>query len=179
MFQEKEIEAYKQIKAPVELKNRIALSVKKKKRKQSAAIAAAAAGFALFFLTNGWLGYHSTVLSVNQVAVSYQAVQIENHNRGISMLSSEQRSQIMIPLEINVREEAHIMVSEGVLQRIVEEEEMPVNQLDILGETVVYWVLDDNIDTNPICTITVGKETYQYLIAYQTGISAFTIQKMK
>ena len=35
MFQEKEIEAYKQIKAPVELKNRIALSVKKKRQKQT------------------------------------------------------------------------------------------------------------------------------------------------
>lgn len=179
MFQEKEIEAYKKIKATVELKNRIVLSVKMKKRRQRAAIAAAAAGFALFFLTNSLLDYNSTVLSINNTAVSYHAVEIENHNRGISMLSSEQRSPIMIPLEIHVEEEAHITVSEGILQRIVEEEETPVTQLDILEETVVYWILDGNTDTNPVCTITVGKETYQYLIAYQTGASAFTIRKMK
>ena len=178
MFQEKEIEAYKNIKAPVELKNRIALSVKKKKRKQRAVIAAVA-GFALFFLSNGVLHTNNTVLSINNVAVSYQAIEIVNPNRGISMLSLEQKCPIAVPLEINVEKEAHIEVSEGALQRMVEEEEMPATQLDILGKTVVYWTLDGNTDTNPVCTITVGKETYQYLIAYQQEVSTFTIQKMK
>ena len=179
MFQEKEIEAYKQIKAPVELKNRIALSVKIKKRKQRTVIAAAVASFALFFLTNSVWNHHSTILSVNNVAVSYQAIEISGLNRGISMLSLEQKNPIIVPLEINVEEKAYITVSEGMLQRIVEEEEHPVSQLDILGKTVVYWVLDANADTNPVCTITVGKETYQYLIAYQEGASTFTIQKIK
>ena len=50
MFQEKEIEAYKQIKAPVELKNRIQISIeqqRKKIRKQQIRFIAVAATFVI------------------------------------------------------------------------------------------------------------------------------------
>ena len=187
MFQSKDIEAYKSIKAPQQLKNRIRMSVEQQKRnviRQSVALVSAATCFVLVFLAGGFLPGKGTVISVNDVMISHQAVELENVAGDGVVMASRARSmapQIQIPLEMHVKEEAHMSVSQGMLQKEVEtgSESMNTTELDITDSQVVYWTVTGDFSSPAICTIMEGRKEYVYLIEFNEEESVFTIKQTK
>lgn len=184
MFQEKEIEAYQEIKAPAELKNRVWTSVKqhrKKVRKQQMTVVAAAACFAFILSISGVMDSNS-VLSVNDTRVSYRAVDLNQSARSGLLTASEgvnSDSQIQIPLEIQV-EKAHICVSQGILQQMeADSTSHAITEMDITESTVIYWVVNGDTDSIPTCTITTDDEEYTYVLDFDEEKSVFTLKQEK
>lgn len=187
MFQEKDIEAYQSIKAPVELKNRIKLSVKQQRKKdvrKSIAWVSAAACLAIVLFSGAFLRNNSTIISVNDRMVSYEAVEI-NRSSGYGLATANvgrsSAASLQIPLEIAVTEKAHISVSQGTLKNMVEtdSEWKEITEMDISKPAVIYWTITGDINDIPICTIiTEGKE-YSYVIEFNERDSVYTIKQIK
>ena len=94
MFQKKDIEAYQEVKAPVELKNRIRSSMEQQRRrirKQQMTVLAAAACLAIIVSVGGMFD-QSTIISVNDVAVSNRAVELETSGYYSLATANEGRS---------------------------------------------------------------------------------------
>ena len=179
MYQEKNLEIYRQIKAPEELKNRIFFSVKNTQKKQRAAWAAATAGVVLMISVNGWMHSQHTILSVNEKPVTYRSVEIEKDVQESWPIGqgTKQEAFIQIPMEIDVKKNAHIEVSEGTLQQ--SKEQNIVMEMDISEKTVIYWTLDTDTMISPICTITIGEETYRYEIFVDEKKAVYAMRKLK
>lgn len=191
MFRENDIEAYSKIKAPIQLKSRILLSVesqRKKMTRQTTAWVSAVACLAIMFFAGRFMYGNDTVVSVNQVAVSYQAIDL-NDVSGLSMaVMSRGRSsvqQIQIPLEINVTKDTYVKVSQGTLQKANITDSSTNNSSNNISETllsessVVYWIVNGMISDPPACTITVGEKEYVYLVEFDEEEAVFTIRQSK
>lgn len=187
MFQEKDIEAYQSIKAPVELKNRIRLSVKQQRRKvikQSIAALSAAACLAIVLFTGGSLRNNNTIISVNDMAVSYEAVEISpisEYGVATANVGRSSEASLHIPLEIEVTETAHISVSQGILQNMVgtDSESTEITDLDITESTVIYWTVTGDISSTPTCTIITDGKEYAYVVEFDDTDSVYTIKQIK
>lgn len=179
MYQEKDLEIYRQIKAPAELKNRISSSVKKTQKKQRTAWVAATASIVLMISVNSWVHLNNTILSVNNQPITYRSVEIESRNQGLWTASegAKQSDLIVVPMEIDVEKCAHISISIGALQQSADQE--AVMEMDISEKTVIYWTLNTDVENDPICTITVGEETYRYGLFKDDEKNDYTMQKLK
>ena len=186
MFQEKDIEAYQSTKAPVELKNRIRLSVeqqKRKVRKQQMSLVALAACFALVFSLNGVFGSNSAILSINGKAVSDKAVKLQTsagYGLRTANVGQEFDTIFFVPMEIDVTEETQIEVSKGTLSTVgAEESSQDITSLEISESAVIYWSVNGNTESSPRCTITTGGKEYVYVIEYDEDKSVFIIKQQK
>ena len=185
MFQKKDIEAYQEVKAPVELKNRIRSSMEQQRRrirKQQMTVLAAAACLAMIVSVGGMFD-PSTIISVNDVAVSNRAVELETSGYYSLATANEGRScefQLSVPMEIQVTEETQICVSQGTLQMV--ETDMAseaITEMEISESTVIYWMVNGDTDSIPSCTITTGEKEYVYVIEFDEEKSVFTIKLEK
>jgi len=187
MFQEKDIEAYQSIKAPVELKNRIRLSVelqRRKRRRQSVAVLSAAACFAIVLFAGGNLRNTSTIISVNDTAVSYEAVELgatSSYDIATANVGRSSKAFLQVPMEISVSEKAHICVSEGTIQTKVETDSLAkeITEMDVFENTVIYWQVTGDINSTPVCTIVTGGKEYVYVIEFDEKEAVYTIKQTK
>ena len=177
MFQKKDIEAYQETKAPVELKNRIQSSIEQQRRrirKQQMSFLAAAAGFSLI-LSVGGLFDNSTILSVNDKVVTNEAVEIYSTARSGSVAIS---TAMQVPMEIQIKESTQVQVSHGTLQLLEADgtsEER--TELEISENALIYWNVDANTTSTPTCTITTNDKTYVYVMEYDDAKSVFIIKQ--
>ena len=183
MFQEKDIEVYQSTKAPVELKNRIWLSVeqqRKRAKKRHMTVVAAAACFALVFSLSGVLDSNA-ILSIDGKAVSYDAVQLESSaSRGVAREGQNFDTLFFVPLEIDVEKEAHIEVTKGTLQQVeTDTSTKEVTEMDIFEPTVIYWCVNGDTDSTPMCTIITDEQEYTYVIEFDEEQSVFIIKQAK
>lgn len=184
MFQNKEIERYKNLKAPQGLKNRTFFSIERTERrrtKQRVGWVAAVATLVMVFFAGGIVERNDSILFVNDIAVTYDTVSLESSNRGIDVvkIGSKQDAHITVPLEVNVTENAQISVTTGTLWRTSQEEAENITELTVSEKTVIYWTLNGNANITPICSITVGKETEQYMIFLDEESAVYYIKKIK
>ena len=179
MYQENDLELYRQIKAPAELKTRISSAVKRRQKKQRTTWVAVTASIALMISVNGWMHSQHTILSINEKPVTYHSVELQKDGQEPWLIceGTKQKGLIQIPMEIDVAENAHIEISEGTLQQSKEQE--TVMEMDISEKTVIYWTLDANTMSKPICTITVGEETYRYEIFIDERKAVYAMRKLK
>lgn len=170
MFQEKERLEYISQKAPEELKNRTWSSIQqenRKRTKQRRQVLVMAACFAGVLLASNLAYQNSTIVKVNGVLISYMNVSIENND--IPFAISEKRNEGApneVPMEINVRDRAHVEVSEGSIrsQGVSEDQEKEIQELDIMEPTVILWRVNGDSNTIATCTITTEDAQYQYEI---------------
>ena len=186
MFQENDIEAYQSTKAPVELKNRIRLSVeqqKRKVRKQQMSFVALAACFALVFSLSGVFDSNSAILSINGKAVSDKAVTLQTSaGYGLRTASAGQEFDTIffVPMEIEVTEKTQIEISKGTLSKVgAEDSSQDITSLEISESAVIYWCVSGNTESSPRCTITTGDKEYVYVIKYDEDKSVFIIKQQK
>lgn len=187
MFQEKEIEAYQSIKAPIELKNRIRLSVEQEKRKASKqgwSYVAAAACVALVLLSGSFMGMGDGIVSVNDTRITRSSYQLENSNASELSIAKEGRSdsaKIQVPLEVEVSGKTYLEVSEGTLTTLVETDEFSeeVTQMYILDSTVVYWTVEGDALKQPKLVVKTEDKEYIYVITYNEKEDVFTIKQTK
>lgn len=185
MFQKKDIEAYQDVKAPVELKNRIRSSIDQQRsriRRQQMTVVAAAACLALVFSLSGMFEQNGTILSVNDTAVTHNALELDISTNYSLATASERRScepLIVVPMEIDVMENAQIQVSDGTLQWEMETdaEYEKRTEMEIMETTVIYWAVNGDANKTPSCTITTGSEVYTYVIEFEESESVFTIKQ--
>lgn len=176
MFQEKEIMEYRSQSAPEELKNRIWSSIELEKRRvraQRQKWVAAAACFAGVLLAGNIMYQRSAVVKINDVPISYFSVSVEETMENVPALVSEGRNkslQGMVPLELQVRENAHIKVSEGNLCTDIEgdAEAKEVMEMEIAKDSVVYWYVDEQV-MNAHCTITTEIKEYHYVMEKESA----------
>ena len=172
MFQENERMEYFSRKAPDELKNRTWSSIQQEKRKaarmrtQGLVMAACFAGVVL--LGNGFY-QNSTIVKVNDVPISYLNVSVETESGDIPFAISERRSNEIrseIPMEINVKGNAHVEVSEGSIrsQQNSQIQENEVTKLDIQGKTVILWSISGDSNTIASCIVTTDDGEYHYVM---------------
>lgn len=185
MFQEKDIEAYAAIKAPITLKNRVKQSVVRERKavaRQRIAALSAAACLAIVLLS-GSLGSGDAIVLVNDTVVSKEAVQIEAEVEAYGLSMARVRRvlpPVQIPLEIQVKKDAHIRISQGTLQKEIEpdSESDKVTEMELSESTVLYWTVDRDIANLPTCTITAkGKESI-YVIEFEEE-AGFTIRQIQ
>lgn len=186
MFQEKDIEAFQDTKAPEELKNRIWLSVeehRRKAKKRHMTLVASAACFALIFSLSGILGSNSTILSIDGKAVSNKAVQLQTSARnGLATASEGQDfdTVFFVPMEIEVTDIAHIEVSKGTLSKVgAEDSSQEITSMDISESTVIYWCVSGNTESSSTCTITTEDKEYVYVIEFDEEQSVFIMKQTK
>ena len=179
MYQEKDLEIYRQIKAPAELRNRISSAVEKTQKKQRTVCAVVTASMVLMVSVNGWMHSQHTILSINEKPVTYRSVEIQNEGEEPWVIceGKKQNGLIQIPMEIDVEKNAHIEISEGTLQQSKEQER--IMEMDISEKTVIYWTLDANTMIDPICTITVGEDIYRYEIFMDERKAVYAMRKLK
>ena len=185
MFQKKDVEAYQNVKASGELKNRIRLSIKQQKsrvRKQQMMVVAAAACLMLVFSVSGVLNQNSTILSVNDIAVTHRALELESSvNYSLATASGGRSCEplIIVPMEIDVKELAHIQVSDGTLhwEMEIDTESEKRTEMEIAETTVIYWMVSGDINNTPSCTIATGGEVYTYVIDFEESESVFIIKQ--
>lgn len=195
MFEKHEAEAYINITAPSELKNRIWRSIENRRRsimKQNVVWISAAACIMLMFLSVGFPGNSGVSVLVNGFELSEQAVILSDVSNTVMAASSMVRSaepQIQIPLEIHVEKEAYIRVSQGVLQEadgtmLNDQESEMVFETDqkkvkLKEAQLVYWIITGNVPKEAECTITVGKKEYTYVVEFQKEKNFFSIKRKK
>lgn len=183
MFQQKHIEEYQNITAPTELKDRVRFSVNKARRtmkQRMIAVSALAAGIALFCVSGSLLGNSSTILSVNDVVVTREALLIE-HQDAVLLTANvgQQRSlPIHIPMEIEVNGNAEIEVNVGTLMQEIDQNQYSeeTTKLEISENAKVYWILDGALE-KIVCTITSGGKMDKYVVEYQTDTESYSIRK--
>lgn len=184
MFQEKDSEAYQDIKAPVELKNRIQLSIeqqRRKQRKRNVAVLSAAACLAIVLFAGG-VFRSSTIISINDMAVSYEGVKLQHTPKyGVATANVTRSSDafLQVPLEIEISEKAHICVSQGTIQTKVETDSSleEITEMDIFEKTVIYWQVTGDINSIPTCTIITGGNEYVYVIEFDETEAVYTIKQ--
>ncbi len=197
MFQQKHIEEYQNITAPIELKDRVRFSVNKARRtmkQKMAAVSALAAGIALFCVSGIFWGNSSVILSVNDVIVTRETLLI-NHQDDVLLTANMGQTRslpIHIPMEIEIEEHIEITVNIGTLIQEIGENQYSeeTTHMAISENTTVYWILDgasdaipfytaSNVsdDNYPICTVTSGEKVYQYVVEYQADTEAYSIRK--
>ena len=183
MFEKHEAEAYINITAPSELKNRIWRSIENRRRnimKQNVVWISAAACIMLMFLSVGFPGNGGVSVFVNGSNLSEKSVILSEASNTVMAASSMVRStepQIQIPLEIHVEKEAYIKVSRGVLQEadgtvLNDQESETIFETDqrvvkLKEDQLVYWIITGNVPEEAECTITVGKKEYTYVVEFQ------------
>lgn len=185
MFQEKDIEAYAGIKAPVELKNRVKQSVERQRKiitKQSIAGLSAAACLVIILFSGSFAGSGGAVVSVNNAPVSFEAVELKDSAGYGLVTASRMRSsgpQIQVPLELHVTKATHISISQGTLQETVGagSESDCVTEMNISESTVVNWTVNADVNDSPTCTITTGGKEYVYVIEFEEDKAVFTIRQ--
>ena len=185
MFQKKDVEAYQDIKAPVELKNDIRASIEQQRsriRRQQMTVVTAAACLALVFSLSGALKQNSTILSVNETAVTHRALELEVSANYSLATASEGRScepLIIVPMKIDVAEDAYIQVFDGTLQLEMEADDgfEKRTEMEIMEATVIYWTVNGDVNKTPTCTIMTGSEVYTYVIEFEESESVFTIKQ--
>ena len=178
MFQEKDRMEYSSRKAPDELKNRTWSSIQQEKKKQAKRRRQGmylAACFAGVLLASNVMYQNSTIVKVNDVPVSYLNVRVGTGSGDVPFTISEGRNkeiQSEIPMEINVSKAAHVEVSKGTIRTEKDSEvsDKRVSELNICGETVVLWNVEDGSDAIATCTITTEDRVYQYVVTLdETG----------
>lgn len=193
MFEKHEAEAYINIKAPSELKNRIQCSIENRRRnivKQNVAWICAAACIMLMFLSVGFQGNGGVSVFVNGSNLSEQAVILSDASNTVMAASSMVRSaepHIQIPLEIHVEKEAYIKVSQGVLQEadgtVLNDQESETifgtdqTEVKLKEDQLVYWIITGNVPEEAECIITVGKKEYTYVVEFQEEQDFFSIKQ--
>ena len=193
MFEKHEVEAYINITAPSELKNRIWRSIENRRRnimKQNVVWISAAACIMLMFLSVGFPGNGGVSVFVNGSNLSEQAVILSDASNTVMTASSMVRSmepQIQIPLEIHVTKETHIKVSQGVLQEtdgaVLNDQESEMifetdrTEVKLKEDQLVYWIITGNVPEEVECTITVGKKEYTYVVEFQEEQDFFSIKQ--
>lgn len=177
MFQKKDIEAYRETQAPVELKNRIQISIeqqRKKIRKQQIRFIAVAATFVILISAGGLFDNSNTILFVNDRVVSEDAVELS------SLTRRSMDTAIQVPLEIQATESTKVQVSQGTLQLLeADGTSKKCTELEINEKTVIYWTVEGNTTNNPTCTITTNNKNYVYVIVYDDTKSVFIIKQEK
>ncbi len=162
MFQQKYIEEYQNITAPTELKDRVRFSVHKARRtiKQKMMIfGAMAAGITLFcvagslFGNSRLLGNSSTILSVNDVVVTREALLVDNQCGVLftENLGHQKSLPIHIPMEIKVKGDAKIEVNVGTLMQVIDKNQYAAEttHMELSESALVYWMLDAALDDIP------------------------------
>jgi len=186
MFKRQQIEAYKGITAPPELKKRILRSVEKRRKRflqQSAAWAMAAACLTVAIWGAGFWQNGSAVVFVNGLEVTRQAIDLAVDSDQEVAMASMARSvepQIQIPLEIKVKTQkhTHISVSEGRLQTAkATMSEEAFAELEITEGGLVYWTLPADANTPAVCEIKTGGKKYTYTVEFQEKTASFIIRK--
>lgn len=171
MFKEEEKLEYFNTKAPEELKNRTKSALQQKKRsmakKRTVRIAIVACCACMIIATNV-MYRNSTIIKVNDVPVSYLDVKIKNETENIPSTISMVRNiepRSVIPMEIDVKGNTHIKVSEGRIYTKSSQRDLSdnVQELDIRKSDVIYWEVDVNT-TNATCVVTTEKKEYHYVI---------------
>ena len=140
MFQQKYIEEYQSITAPTELKDRIRFSVNKARRttrQKMMMFGVMAAGMTLFCVAGSlvWnsslLGNHSTILSVNDVVVTREALPVDTQGDVLftENLGHQKSLPIHIPMEIEVKgktkTEVKIEVNVGTILQNIDFYQLP------------------------------------------------------
>ena len=166
MFYDKDIEKFRSIKAPEELKAKIEkeLSLREKKRtvslKQISALAACFAVLFSFLLFTG-LSDSKPVLMYRGAKISTEALCIEVNTPSIARAAISSG----IPFEIKVTEETTLSVSEGGLLKEGKAERTEKLVLSDKGTATVYLVLDG--ESLPVTlTADTEKETLIYVLSY-------------
>ncbi len=197
MFQQRHIEEYQNITAPIELKDRARFSVnvaRRKMKQKMAAVSALAAGIALFCVSSNLLGNSSTILSVNDVVVTREAHLIEHRDEVLlaANMGQSRSLPIYIPMEIEVEENTEIEVNVGTLIQVIDENQYSeeTTHTEISERATVYWLLDGAFDDipvytashiedgeYPICTVISGEKVYQYVVEYQVDTKCYSIRK--
>ena len=186
MFQEKEKMEYSSCKAPEELKNRIWSSIeleKKKSRVQAQKWIAAAACFVGVVLAGNFMYQESAILKINETPISYFGVQVDENIGNIPYLASGERNksnQDVVPLEIQVSENAHIEVSTGNLCMDNEgtAETKNVVELNIMEQSVVYWYIDE-YEMHATCTVRTESKEYHYAMDKEDASWNIRLEKIK
>ena len=208
MFQQKYIEEYQNITAPIELKDRVRFSVNKARRtmkKRIMLVTAFAAGITLFCISESLLGSRSTILSVNDVVVTREALLVDNQE-GVLLtekLGHQKSLPIHIPMEIEIKGNTKIEVNVGTLMQVIGKEQYSAEttHMKLSKNATVYWMLDgasDYIPTYsiaenaqnghgisvmdknivPVLTITNGRKIAQYVVEYQVDTDCYSIRKV-
>lgn len=191
MFQQKYIEEYQSITAPTELKDRIRFSVNKARRttrQKMMMFGVMAAGMTLFCVAGSlvWnsslLGNHSTILSVNDVVVTREALQVD-HQEGVLLtekLGHQKSLPIHIPMEIKVKGITKIEVNVGTCIQELDENQYSVEttQMELSKTAKLYWMLEGDFDDIPTLTIISGKKIDQYVVEYQADTEQYSIRKV-
>lgn len=166
MFYDKDIEKFRSIKAPEELKAKIEeeLSLREKKRtvslKQISALAACFAVLFSFLLFTG-LSDSKPVLMYRGAKISTEALCIEVNTPSIARAAISSG----IPFEIKVTEETTLSVSEGGLIKEGKAERTEKLVLSDKGTVTVYLVLDG--ESSPVTlTAETEKKTLVYVLSY-------------
>lgn len=185
MFQKEDVDAYKNIKAPEELKGRIMSSIEvtqKRSYKQSAALLATAASIALFILCGTFVFRNHSILMVDDQSVNYKAVRLENTNARLSVanMKKDVANEIRIPLEIQCKE-ALVTVSEGFLQTMDNStmESENKQRMQITKDSVIYWYLNGNNKNSYSCTIVTEQGEFVYLVEYDSEETIYTIRQKR
>ena len=185
MFQQKQIEEYQNITAPTELKDRVRFSVNKARRTARQRImmmTALAAGVTLFCVAGSLLGNSSTILSVNDVVVSREALPIENEDSVLLTANmGQQRSlPIYIPMKLEVTGKTVLEVSIGTLVMEIGENQYSkeMTKLELSEDAKVYWILDEEMKEKCfVCTVTKGRHTDTYEVEYRKDTESYSIRK--
>ena len=185
MFQQKQIEEYQNITAPTELKDRVRFSVNKARRtmkKRMMLVTAFAAGITLFCISESLLGNRSTILSVNDVVVTREALQVD-HQEGVLLtekLGHQKSLPIHIPMEIKVKGITKIEVNVGTCIQELDENQYSVEttQMELSKTAKLYWMLEGDFDDIPTLTIISGKKIDQYVVEYQADTEQYSIRKV-
>ena len=179
MFQEKEIETYRDTKAPVELKNRIQWSIERKQRMMRRQLSglAAVACLAIVLLASGVIG-RDNILSVENKNIS-QRTQKFNTSEMIQVsryVEGANEPIMQVPMEIKAKGETKILVSEGTAITLDEAEDL--QELTIRENATVYWLIY-NANEEHRCVIRTEDKEYTYVLMYDEEESVFTIRQEK
>ena len=185
MFQENERMEYSNRKAPDELKNRTWSSIQQEKRlmaKQRRQGLYVAACFAGVLLVGNVMYQNSTIVKVNDMPISYFSVSVGNESGDIPFTISEERNKEIqgeIPMEINVRERAHVEVSAGTIRTKEDSQniEKKVTELDISGKTVVWWNMEEESSAIATCIISTETKEYQYVMELEASGWKFRLKE--
>lgn len=166
MFQQKYIEEYQSITAPTELKDRVRFSVNKARRtmkQKMMMFGAMAAGITLFCVAGslvwnrGLLGNNSTILSVNDVVVTREALPVDNQGSVLftENLGHQKSLPIHIPMKIEIKGEAKanikIEVSVGTIMQELDKKQYSAEttHMELSESSMLYWMLDGASDSIP------------------------------
>jgi len=179
MIDEKDIQEYRKIKAPSELKTRIMLDCEKESRRGVRAIGGAYQNrkiirtlstlAACLMLAVGI--FSVTRMGSSPVTLSYAGIELTEERTAVGGTAAmrtlpDETTPLGVPLEIETQRNVKITVSGGCLYREGENGEDPVSygtEIEIEGHTTVWWAVENTTAQYELTVNANGKEAVYIL----------------